>query len=536
MKRKSFRRITAAVLSVIIVASGIPAMAEEGEPILPTVVSVSTGAELESTLRAITSGEHIIKLENDIDAVSAATYNGYTTGTVITIDGQGHTIDGKEIMDTGFRFGARGQNGDLIIKNVTFQNMRNDDRYGGGAIALWRGNLTVSGSTFFGNANTNASGNGGGIMLQSNGILSVENSTFVGNSAGGSGGAIHTAMPGTITNVTVVGNTATVAAGGVNVPNGRSGAAPAEVKIFNSIMTGNMAAAEAEGTNPDYLNLIIADEEGNSSNIVGAGDTSSWLAAELAANDGTTATLALLDVEDSPAVNKGDVSTALPVDQRGVARDSAPDIGAYELVQTIIPIPKTNQIGLSQAAACAGSVAVDLNASMLADKVNLIEAVLKYDAAKFDVNVVAPVEDALLNRVVVDDAKGNINILIGVKNEEVIAAEDVQKIAGIVLTPKNGEKPAAASVTVASSSVYAKGETVIYTVAPESVYLRFTYTPPTDVNEDGEITGADLSLALYSFGTVSTDANWAEAKKADVNQDNIVDMADITAIVNVLYA
>ena len=222
-------------------------------------------------------------------------------------------------------------------------------------------------------------------------------------------------------------------------------------------------------------------------------------------------------------------------DQRGVARDAAPDIGAYELVREEPPAA-ANKISLVEVAAPYGKVAIELVADLPASKVNLIEAVLKYDASAFDADAGSLVTSATINRVVVDAEKGLIQVVIGVKNEETIAEGEPLRLAGVVLTPKNGEQPPAAHVSIASQAAYSLGSAVDCTPDPAAVYARFTYISPLDVNKDGTVNAADLSLALYYFGAESTDSNWNDASAADVNRDGVVDITDITSIVDAIYA
>lgn len=57
-----------------------------------------------------------------------------------------------------------------------------------------------------------------------------------------------------------------------------------------------------------------------------------------------------------------------------------------------------------------------------------------------------------------------------------------------------------------------------------------------DVSGDGEINIADLALIAYYYQAKLGDDNWEVAKKADVNQDNIVDIKDLTLIAQKILA
>jgi len=51
-----------------------------------------------------------------------------------------------------------------------------------------------------------------------------------------------------------------------------------------------------------------------------------------------------------------------------------------------------------------------------------------------------------------------------------------------------------------------------------------------DVDDDGEVGWADLSLAFFYYQSKLGDSNWDNAKAADVNGDGVVDMVDLVAI------
>ena len=242
VKRTMGKSLLSLALALVFMFSFIPmAFAADGD------IIVTTGEELDAALQtAVGTANVTIVLANDIDAVTSATYTAYTTGAAITIDGQGHTINGQNIMDTGLRFGARGQELILNITNTAFANMQNNDRNGGGAIAMWRGVANVSGGTFTGNVSTNSNTRGGaGIMVQS-GSANISSSTFTGNTAAGNGAAIF-ATSGTLTNVTVTGNHSERGVGGVN----------GTFKLFDSIIEGN--TTDSATANPNVsANVFVA--------------------------------------------------------------------------------------------------------------------------------------------------------------------------------------------------------------------------------------------------------------------------------------
>ena len=245
---------------------------------------------------------------------------------------------------------------------------------GGGGGILNNGDLTVVGSTISNNVTEDnwfqpgsfACGSGGGIRC-GRGTVALFNSTVSGNRAGsrstGTGGGIRIGCNCTaeLINSTISGNKATQYGGGVVVKG--------QVQMVNCTISDNATAAEGGGVyvgaggNLDYVNTIIADNEGTKGNCViaapdeygargtlgtnannmveGGGCKAAYsddpMLGPLADNGGVTWTHALLP--GSPAIDAiSAVSCTLSTDQRWVPRsivrislDTPCDIGAFEL-------------------------------------------------------------------------------------------------------------------------------------------------------------------------------------------------------------
>jgi hypothetical protein len=217
--------------------------------------------------------------------------------------------------------------------------------------------------------NGRASGNGAGVFVDNSSILNLSDAILTNNDGtGGDGGAFHVhgtlnlnrvlidnnqankgagiyfhnAIGGTLTNVTISGNTATNEGGGIWTEN--------PITIMNSTITFNTAPIGGGVYDKDGLEITITNtilhnlgspnsfgtlsSGGNnidSDDTAGLGDPLDGqdpMLGALADNGGPTRTHALL--AGSPALNAGATSGAPAVDQRGLTRDAAPDIGAYE--------------------------------------------------------------------------------------------------------------------------------------------------------------------------------------------------------------
>lgn len=190
--------------------------------------------------------------------------------------------------------------------------------------------VLITESTLSGNR---AGGDGGGAYILSDSSGSdasqIVNSTFSGNTAGVEGGGIYFDSPGelTIRFATIAFNRAGTAGGGIL----QDGAGTLNVQ--NTIIALNTAPLGPDvfndgGTlNDQGGNLVYDDTDQNLFTAIEGVDPR---LEALADNGGPTKTHALK--KDSPAIGNAITGTGITTDQRGVNRDAAPDIGAYEFV------------------------------------------------------------------------------------------------------------------------------------------------------------------------------------------------------------
>lgn len=242
------------------------------------------------------------------------------------------TIDISESSVTGNSAGAAG--GGLWIRGAsTLDHLIITDNVAGsngGGLSIG-GNATMTNSTL---ANNEAGNQGGGIFYvpTTPTPFRVHNSTVSGNRAD-FGGGVAALADGEMIHTTVTGNEATTEGGGVWT---FLAAGSATVTSTNSLFAANTRDGAAENCFVNASGGAIVSGGGNladDATCAFAGnqdqnDTEAGLDAELADNGGPTPTHALLD--GSAAIDAG-VGTALTTDQRGVARDELPDIGAFEV-------------------------------------------------------------------------------------------------------------------------------------------------------------------------------------------------------------
>ena len=285
-----------------------------------------------STLAGNSAGSQGGALWNDGTLMlTDSTLSGSSTGG----DGGGIWNDGTlAVTDSTLSGSSAGHDGGAIWSDGTLTlttstlGFSTASHYAGG---IWNGNggtAAVSGSTLVHNwvFGSGFVGFGGGIW--NDGTLTLTDSTLSGNACFDDGGGIWNGGTLALTNSTLYANTANRSGGGIfNV---------GVLSLLNSTLSGNGAVTGSGIFSPGTLtvnNSIVANNYGG--DIIGAytgGHNLVGVVAlgALADNGGPTQTLAL--PAGSPAIDAADPALAPTTDQRGVARDSHPDIGAFEFV------------------------------------------------------------------------------------------------------------------------------------------------------------------------------------------------------------
>ena len=255
----------------------------------------------------------------------------------VTITGAGANTTVIDGADADRVFEILGSN--VTISGITIQNGSASD--GGGIWLNASSSLTLRDAAVSDNHATNTGGGilvsglltldratvegnsadvGGGIFVNNGASATLINTTFSGNSAASNGGAIFTRNAVDITNSTIADNTAAAGAGGIH----KAGSGNASLK--NTILANNTGG----NANGALISLGNNIDSQNTAGLMGPGDQimTDPLLGVLKYNGGPTKTYALLT--GSPAIDAGTATGAPTVDQRGVSRLGATDIGAYE--------------------------------------------------------------------------------------------------------------------------------------------------------------------------------------------------------------
>jgi hypothetical protein len=274
---------------------------------------------------------------------------GISNGGVLTI------INSTITNNSASRFFGKGggiynsQSGTATIAGSTISSNRataaNAQPEGGGIYNL--GAIAISNSTISSNGaraplpppSPNETGSGGGIYNQS-GTVSLTNSTIIGNSAPGAAG-IHNNAEMVIQSSTITGNQGGGGLFGHGGPGGIVNSQNGTISLQNTIVAGN--GVRGLGA-PDFSGVVVSLGD----NLIGDDRSSQgWVASDIrnidprlgtfADHGGPTHTVALQP--DSPAIDSGNNAGAPATDQRGVRRPrdgngdgmAVADIGAFEL-------------------------------------------------------------------------------------------------------------------------------------------------------------------------------------------------------------
>jgi hypothetical protein len=254
-----------------------------------------------------------------------------------------------------------------------------------GAVFFTGNTLTVTASTF----NNDQSGNkGGALLLSAANTATLTNDTLTANTTSLRGGAIQDFAALVLLNDTINANSAGGLGGGVNLEG------TGTLSIQNTIIALN--TAQTAGSDVHAGAGALTDKGGN---FIGNLSGSTGFAATTLTGDpklgalqnnggplaGAPGALQVVQTEallaGSTAINAGLLSGAPAADERGLARDALPDIGAFEVVpltvsiQAVTPAVRTTAVDTIAITFNQPVTGLTLaNFQLLRDGVNLLSA------------------------------------------------------------------------------------------------------------------------------------------------------------------
>ncbi len=200
-------------------------------------ITSKTFSELRNEIKSAEEGSTLFLL-TDCSCESGFSYDGIGIQKQLTIDGNGHTINGK---NTARAFFIDANN--VVLKNIIFIN-GNSEGHGGGTLLIRASNTVIENCTF-----KNSKDNyGGAIYINDKSKIDgtavtgtkINNCNFESNTAKKSGGAIYAYSKGnTITNSKFTNNKASELGGAVHIVEHNNH------KITNNTFTSNRAEKEA---------------------------------------------------------------------------------------------------------------------------------------------------------------------------------------------------------------------------------------------------------------------------------------------------
>ena len=247
------------------------------------------------------------------------------TATRLHVTGNESNTFGGGIYLTG--------SGTLTLTNSAISGNSATLHGGGFATVSALTTVTLDGVTLSGNSTP---GLGGGIFSRTPNTT-IRNVTLSGNSAAVGGGlALHEAF--NLTNVTIVGNTATELGGGVAAPETTTGQfqGSGTLTLRNVLLSGNQVNGAAGNCGTNGAGSILSTGNNLSDDATCGGltmpgdkpDTPAGVSATLADNGGPTWTHALQ--AGSAAIDAGLPAVCPATDQRGFGRTGPCDIGSFE--------------------------------------------------------------------------------------------------------------------------------------------------------------------------------------------------------------
>ena len=308
------------VNSVTVDASGAPGIVLDGGGI-DRVLIVDPGLEVNLAHLVVTNGY-------GWQLAGGILNNGALTLDHVTVTGNVMATDAGDFWQGGGGI-YTGEGGSLnLVDSTVSDNI--SGWAGGGLYSFFNTTTAITRSTVSGNIATDV---GGGMRSLSN--AEIVNSTFSGNeSIGWYGGALFvTDGVVTVTNSTVADNVSPLGSP-ADLFVGTFGDSSATLALTNTIVSGAQTNCFVAYFGAGTVILMTDHNNVFTDGSCYPGITDQVVAdpslGPLSDNGGPTQTHALL--ADSPAVDAADAAVCPATDQRGVARDAACDVGAYELV------------------------------------------------------------------------------------------------------------------------------------------------------------------------------------------------------------
>ena len=297
--------------------------------------------ELYQAVQAATAGD-VISIHADLSAKKVIQVDGTSSASIsradkslqstitlrndITIEGNGHTIDGGGYYAIFYSTGGNTTIRNLTITDAVNTNTSSSEKQGV-AICLKGGNVSLENVTISGCATS--VGYGGALYLHEGSSAYLRNCTIADNKGKRGGGIYVDNGSIVIENSIITANRADDYGDNFcytnNTKNIESTDAGYNI-IYDIFYYGSSSSSRTDVTDTFIYNASNTTQNKNTIDIY----TYQWLAKTLGENGGGAKTMSLIYNVDSPVIDKIPQSNSPEYDQRGVRRGGYGDIGAHE--------------------------------------------------------------------------------------------------------------------------------------------------------------------------------------------------------------
>lgn len=169
-------------------------------------------------------------------------------------------------------------------------------------------------------------------------------------------------------------------------------------------------------------------------------------------------------------------------------------------------------------------------------KSNAFDITVKYDSNSYDIANIQYLVPGLTT-ISVSDSDGTLRLIFGKTDNKTITANDYTDLVKLTLVPKSPQVSQSATVQLVKANT-----SILYTntgkndITADAAYVLGQSTDSSiiqlgsDINKDGKVTLADLSMALAYYMDDKDSINWSDVKIADVNGDGVIDIVDLQLI------
>ncbi|MGG1519351.1 cohesin domain-containing protein [Paenibacillus oryzisoli] len=148
---------------------------------------------------------------------------------------------------------------------------------------------------------------------------------------------------------------------------------------------------------------------------------------------------------------------------------------------------------------------------------------LQYDAQLFELVDVQPAAAGTSVVSATYDTPGTAHIIT--MNETALSGS--ADLLDLTFKVKNGAPAAAGAIRVLKAELGIPPEGSVITAEPDDITVRVMQM---DINGSGEVNIGDLAIIVYHYRKDSSSSDWEQAKAADINQDDVIDVMDLALV------